>query len=181
MRSLLLPRRCLMFATCSSGRSHPIISLPDWTRPVLTLPNNCHVGMRRCPFGSWVRCHGKLRCFDSAQLSAGTQDCDSSPSRPFPSRLQPPVACIQSRAVWSVPPSLCSVMNNEHRVRTKKRLTSPSLATTLLSIVSFPLFDRGGQGGGGTRSSSAGHQTRGSSVSGKGSRWRHPPHISEEG
>lgn len=39
-------------------------------------------------------------------------------------------------------------MNNEHKVRKKKRLTTPSLATTLLSIVSFPLLSRSRRGGG---------------------------------
>lgn len=70
-------------------------------------------------------------------------------------------------------------MNNEHKVRKKKRQTTPSLATTLLFIVSnspFLLLRRSQKG-----SWVRGDETQGFLVSGKGSKCRHPPHISKEG
>lgn len=65
----------------------------------------------------------------------------------------------------------------------KKDWPPPHLLPHCSPLFSIILFfccaDRGGEEG--TRSSSAGDQTRGFSVSGKASKCRHPPHISEEG
>lgn len=126
-----LPSLCLTFASSSFGRRYAT-SRPDWTRPVLTLPNNWHVCTGWCRVGSWVKYHGKLHRPDWAQLSQGTcrraiswhvQKCDTSPLSPN--------CKLQSHEFNQelLAPSLCSVLSKQ------KRLTTSTLATTQCCIV----------------------------------------------